>query len=248
MRWYIVCVLTISLGSLSAQSDYVIHDTLPTYVGKNEIRTNLTPVAVTFMAGEPIIPRWSLMYRRYLSPNKALRVWLNYEQFSFVEEDLTEADIIPTGPSKFNFVAEDQHEYGIDLRLGIDWSKPDRKISAVYGLDVFAGWESRQYTEGIYPYYLDENLCSTCWVPSPFESPTYERAELTYFKAGMDFSVGCLFRPKDNWEITLQWTPEIAYRSVLDSEFNSDQAMNQIRNDGLSFHFRGLELFMGFHF
>jgi hypothetical protein len=64
----------------------------------------------------------------------------------------------------------------------------------------------------------------------------------------MDFSVGCLFRPKDTWEITLQWTPEIAYRSVLDSEFNSDQAMNQIRNDGLSFHFRGLEVFMGFHF
>ncbi len=248
MRLFACFCLVILIQTSFAQNDYVSEQQEPVYSGKNEIRTNLTPIAVTFMAGEPLLPRWSLMYRRYISPNKTLRFWINYEQFSFLDEDLTQADKLPTGPDTFNFLVENQNEYGLDARIGMDWSKPDQKISAVYGVDAFVGWESRYYQEASYPYYLDQEMCSNCWVPSPFESPDFNKAELAYLKFGLDFSIGCLFRPTKNWEITLQWTPEIANRTELKSESNSAKAFDEIRNDGLSFHFRGLELFLGFHF
>lgn len=237
---------------LRAQDDYVKteKESSPSarFTGNNLLALNLTVPATLLMGAGHFSPRFSLMYRRMLQPNRALRIWANYEILEDYSEDFNSAKTVPTGPNTFEYRAEYRDSYRIDLRVGMDWSKPDRAITAVYGADIFAGLERHDFGTRYTPYFLDTAMCANCWVPSPFEAAYSEAGELEYLLLGADFSIGCLFRPSAKTEITLQWTPELTSRSELNSFSDSATALRAIRNDGIGFNFRGIELFAGIHF
>lgn len=227
---------------------YVLNEPESRVNGNNMLGLNLTVPATLLMGAEHFSPRYSLLYRRMLQPNRALRFWANYEILEDFSEDPNSANTVPTGPYTFEYRAEYRDSYRTDFRVGMDWSKPDRPITAVYGVDIFAGYEQYDFGTRFTPYFLDTALCANCWVPSPFEATRSEVGSLEYLLLGADFSIGCLFRPSEKMEITLQWTPELTSRSELNSFSDDATSLRAIRNDGFSFNFRGIELFAGIRF
>jgi hypothetical protein len=252
MKVFFLVLLVALANVLNAQEDYANGESEKEFAlrfsGNNMVGLNLTVPATLLMGAEHFSPRYSLLFRRMLQSNKALRIWANYEILDDYSEDITTADAVPTGANTFEYRADYRSSYRTDVRVGMDWSKPDRAISAVYGADIFAGYESYHFGTNYTPYFLDTANCSNCWVPSPFEATRSEKGELEYLLLGADFSIGCLFRPSEKTEVTLQWTPEITSRSELHSFSDDATALRAIRNDGISFNFRGVELFVGIRF
>ena len=135
-----------------------------------------------------------------------------------------------------------------DLRVGVQWSKPDKKISSVYGFDVFAGQRKEVLENHYVPYALDTALCANCYVPSPLVSDRLYRSTTTWLVAGVDFSLGCLFRPSEKVNLSLQWTPEFVFINPLSEEYNVPEARTKAPENEFSFHFRGIEFFLGYLF
>lgn len=231
------------------QDDYLVDSLRFQFpMHRNEVFTNLTPFAVVAMASEPIVPRFSLGFQRAIKPNMNIRVWANYEIVANYKEERTDGDVIPTGPGTFYFDLDEEYDEIYDLRFGVSWFKPDQRITAEYGVDLFFGTRERELINKQIPYALDTSLCAQCYVPSPLVAATEDRRTERYYIAGFDFSVSALFKASKRMWLRLQWTPQLAYYSLYDEELSNPGLRSEALNPGLNFHLRGIELFAGLRF
>lgn len=248
MSRYLLVLVLCTLAFLgSAQDDY--RDTLrfefPAH--RHEVFLNLTPAALVLMAGESFRPRFSLGYRFHHKPNSAIRIWANYD---VVENSVDDDKIVNVNTQQPGYTLRrinDVSEIRRDLRVGLQWFRPNSRISPLYGVDAFAGVQKREEYREFRSYELDTSLCANCFVPSLLIPDRSESLEATYLVAGLDFSIGALFKTSDRIWLILQWTPELSYLSKLSE---SQQGFNSPlpAASGLYFHLRGIELFGGFRF
>jgi len=215
---------------------------------RNEIFVNLNPAFIVMLGGENIKPRYSLGFQRFLKPNLRGRVWANYKVWENIFEDKTEGRVVPTSAATVDIRTRDYYDYSLDLRVGMSVSKPNQRISADYGFDVFGGIRSRKFVDLRTPYELDTAVCHNCFVPSSLEYPTSTTREEQYAIMGMDFSIGALFKAGNRMWLSLQWTPQLSYSSLIEQKQSDPNAKSQDNIDGLNFNIQGIELFCSFRF
>lgn len=215
---------------------------------RNEVMVNVNPAFLLALGGESINPRWSVGYGRFIRPNLGLRAWINWEILEDISEDKSTGKIIPTGSETFEYRLRDYYDQRLDLRLGIQFSKPKSRISPVYGADVFFGFRNRDLNNRTLPYELDTSLCATCYRPSLSLAEKSEDRSEQYFITGLDFSIGCLFKAGKRIWLTLQWSPELNYISLVDEEFSDPELRSSAFSNGLNFNLRGVELFTAIRF
>ena len=211
---------------------------------RNTIGTNLTPALVYLLNAYPSVPRFTLQYKRQQRINRKLRISVNYEIRDRYDETLEEGNVVGVGDSIAVFDLDRAFNYIVDVRGGMEWFKPNRVFTMVYGVDLYAGYR-RDYS-GTDRVTL--KLTDLGFIPHP-DVPTasYEKA-IEYGVAGFDFSIGSQFRASDKINFVIRWTPQFGYRSPI-KEYYSDPALRTDPALGtIDLHLRLLELYVNYVF
>ncbi|NQX91358.1 MAG: hypothetical protein HRT74_04350, partial [Flavobacteriales bacterium] len=64
------------------------------------------------------------------------------------------------------YLLETRDAYYYDFRVGMEFFKPNRTTTMVYGFDAVIGWSRDYESDQTQPFYIDP-ICD-CTVPSPF--------------------------------------------------------------------------------
>lgn len=230
-------------ATLHAQDDYA-PDTLrtefPMPAERNGLAANLTPLAVVAMSGFPINPRWGLYYYRTVKPYKNIRIQANFESLARYDDQRLDAPV-SWSDSTIVYQFESRQYINADLRLGMEYFKPGERFTMVYGFDAFVGFARRFDASFTRPYAYD--LGTDSWVPSSLIPQENNEATVDLVYVGADFSIAQRVQVRPNAFLTLQWTPELAWYTVI-SERYANPADRSVRSfDGLQFRLRGIELY-----
>ena len=237
----LACIITIHHCS---QAQY-LPDSLVMPKTLNTVGTNVTPLGILLMNGIPVKPRFSLIYKRQVDVNKKLRIWTNYQvdERSFDERSDAPVDY---SDSTITFLDESRDDFSYDLRAGMEFFKPNRVTTMVYGFDAVVGVAETYYESNTRPFYEDPVLEAI--VPSPFKLSEQSSSEIDYFYFGADFSVGQKLNSGENFNFILQWTPTLLYRIPIREVYSSDELRLESPDQGLLFDLRGIELMVHYIF
>lgn len=233
-------VLVLSHFSAAAQYDnepvtYEMPDRI------NAIGVNLTPGVLFLMNGDPIRAHFGIMYKRQTQPNKKWRFQLGYEMVDRLRDERQNLPLEWSDTTiTFNHVTRDH--FRTDFRMGMEFFKPNRTFTMVYGFDGFIGFERFTEDQRSNPFYLDPQL--DAYVPSPFIAPETTSLTVDYTYIGADFSIGQKITVRKHLNFILQWTPELRYRWPIAESFSDPQLRANAPSNDLTFDFRGIELFV----
>ncbi|NNE55498.1 MAG: hypothetical protein HKN32_05725 [Flavobacteriales bacterium] len=236
----LMAALLVSLG-VDAQYE-PRNDTLPERL--NTLGINLTPAVVVSMNALPFSPRFSFIYKRQLQPNFKVRATVGYEVRSSISEDLSTGRVIDFSDTTVTYLIERANHSTLDLRLGMEWFKPNRPTTMVYGIDLIAGIAMEDDGYSTIPRYFNGDG----FVPSPFEEQFDYDQEIDYFLLGFNVSIGQKLVVDEKLNFILQWTPQVAYRIPI-SEFYSDATQrDQPAISDVEMRLRGIEIFVNLMF
>jgi hypothetical protein len=169
---------------------------------------------------------------------------LNYEIRENFEESLGQGEILNFSDTTLTTRLDEAFYFTYDFRIGMEWFKPEKATTMVYGLDVFVGIENEKDGYRIIPEYLTEGIL----VPSPFVAAYRYEQEIQFLIAGFDFSIGHKFNASEKVNFIVRWTPQFAYRTPI-SERYSDLTFRE--NPAVStvvFRLRGIEVYLNYQF
>ncbi len=236
------------IGPLTGQDDYApdtLRSEFPMPNERNGLALNLTPMAVVAFSGIPANPRWGVHYYRTVKPYKNIRVQANFETLARYDGQRLEA---PASWSDSTIVYEYQSRQYInaDLRFGAEYFKPGERFTMVYGFDAFVGYGRRFDASFTRPYAYDP--ATEAWVPSALIPQEEQQSTVDLVYVGVDFSIAQRVRVRPNSFITLQWTPELAWYTLVGETHSPSQDRGLRSFDGLQFRLRGIELYFHYRF
>lgn len=230
-------------GKVHAQDDYA-PDTLRTEFSmpaeRNGLAANLTPLAVVAFSGLPINPRWGVAYYRSVKPYKNIRMHANFETLARYDGQRINTPLAWSDTS-IVYEYESRMYFNTDLRIGAEYFKPGERFTMVYGFDAFVGFARRFDASFTRPYAYDVGTDS--WVPSSLIPQEENEATVDLVYLGADFSIAQRVQVRQNAFITLQWTPELAWYTVISERYSNAAQRSVHRFDGLQFRLRGIELY-----
>jgi hypothetical protein len=210
----------------------------------NTIGTNLTPAVVVFMNAFSMSPRYSLTYKRQVDVSKKLRITGYYEIRDRYEESLSEGQVIDFSDTTITYRIDHRDHYVADVRIGLEWFKPNRATSMVYGIDLLAGIATELDGYRDIPRYETE----IGFVPSPFVAETSYEQEIKYLVAGFDFSIGQKLNASDKLNFVIQWTPEFHYLLPIQEKYSDITQRDRAPSDSFEFRLRGIEVYANYLF
>lgn len=227
-----------------SQAQYEIEElTLPETL--NTIGINLTPAALVLFNGIPYQTRFSAVYKRQVDVSKRLRFTLNY---LIDERYFQERNELPLSFSDttITFLLESEDNFGVDLRVGLEYFKPNRNTTMVYGFDVFLGYYFENSEEETQPFYIDPSC--NCTLPSPFVLAQKRETHIEYLLAGADFSIGQQLNLSDKMNFIIQWTPSVFVKLPVNEEYTDISSREEAPQNSVDFNLRGFELFLNYVF
>lgn len=234
--------------ALHAQDDYA-PDTLRTEFQmpseRNGLALNLTPMAVVALSGIPANPRWGVYYYRTVKPYKNIRVQANFETLARYDGQRLDAPV-SWSDSSIVYQFESRQYINADVRFGMEYFKPGERFTMVYGFDAFVGFARRFDASFTKPYGYDPALAA--WVPSSLIPQEESSATVDLVYVGADFSIAQRVQVRPNSFITLQWTPELAWYTVVGETYTRPEDRGLRNFEGLQFRLRGIELYFHYRF
>jgi hypothetical protein len=191
-----------------------------------------------------ISPRYSLSYKRQLDINKKIRLSGFYEIRDRFEESLSEATVTNFTDTTITYRLDHRNHFVADIRLGLEWFKPNRTTTMVYGVDLLAGLSTQIDGYSILPRYKTD----LGFVPSPFVATTSYEQEITYFIVGFDFSIGQKLTTGDKLNFVIQWTPQFHYEFPIQEKYTDITQRDRSPADSFEFRIRGIEVFANYLF
>jgi hypothetical protein len=240
MRQLVLLGLILICHSANAQFEPP-DETLPQT--RNTLGTNLTPVAVFLMNGYHASPRYTLQYKRQNKINRKLRFSVNYEIRERYQEDLEDATLIAAGDSTVVFSLGRKDDYIIDVRGGMEWFKPNRTFTMVYGVDLYIGY--RSVSEGSETKTI--KMTELGFVPANVEEEAYEH-NTEYGMIGFDFSIGTLFKATEKVNFVLRWTPQFGYNTPISETHSDPTRRTDPASGGVDYHLRLIEVYVNYMF
>lgn len=211
---------------------------------RNSIGLNLTPAAVVFMNGQNLTSRFSILYKRQTSINFRWRFTLNYETLENFEEEVADGRVVFFNDSLITYRLDNALHQAFDIRAGMEWFKPDRMFTMIYGVDVFAGIQVEE--DGFDELSWDRNAFG--FFPSAYLAPVNYTQEITYGYAGLDLSIGQQVHVKENLFVVIRWTPQIALHFPLSESYSDLELRNETPATTTQFRLRGLEVYANIRF
>lgn len=249
--WNMRCVTAILVIMLVFSGQHVWGqydlDSLVMPKAVNSIGLNLTPFGVILLGGRSDRYRVGLSYKRQVDVSKKLRARGQFERLRHVENELTE---IPWDWSDSTIVFQHftYNDYQYDLRFGLEFFKPNRTTTMVYGADVIIGYAVDYEGGNLNAFKIGNESCDSCYFPDP-DIPDQEwETQLDYAVLGLDFSVGQMLRIDDQWSITLFWSPELLYRIPVKEYYSSAALREKAPDSEFIMRLRGIELWLNFEF
>lgn len=241
---YLLSSLLLFLFSFVSYAQYEVEElAMPETL--NTLGVNITPAAVLLFNGLPIAPRFSVVYKRQTDVSKKLRATFNYqinERFFDVRNDLP----LNYSDSTITFLLESEDDFSYDLRLGVEFFKPNRTTTMVYGFDVLVGMNQTYSEKTTQPFYTDPSC--DCTVPSPFVASMKSTTEIDYMYFGADFSIGQKLKAREKINVMLQWTPTLTYKIAVSENYSDISARENAPSNELHFNLQGIELFVNYVF
>ena len=212
---------------------------------RNTVGFNLTPAALVLFNGLPINTRFSAVYKRQIDVSQRLRATLNYT----IEDryfDLRNDTPLNFSDTTITFLLESEDNYGLDLRLGMEYFKPNRKTTMVYGFDAIIGYYTSTSIDKTQPLYISP-ICN-CSLPSPFVLAEERSAQIEYLTTGVDFSIGQQLNLNDYMNFTIQWMPTLMLKMPIKETYSEESARLDPAQNDHDFNLRGFELFFNYIF
>ena len=242
MRKLLILTLTaLSFGSASGQFEPRL-DSMPDH--RNTFGLNLTPAVVIFMNSYQNNPRFSAAYKRQTHVNKKIRVTANYEIRQNFEEDITQGQVLEYSDTTITYRIRNANHRSFDARIGMEWFKPNRKVTSVYGVDVMLGSLSEQDGHRTIPLYFN----GEDQVPSPFIAQSTYMQTVQYALLGFDFSIGQRIRFSEKTNMSIRWTPEFFYRIPIQETYSDFTQRIETPESGIELRLRGIEVYLNYNF
>ena len=216
-------------------------------VHKNNVGLNLTPAAVVLLGGQPVIARFSAIYKRQTAVNKKWRVFLDYEIRDRKDEDLSTASVSAFNDSLITYRMDYVNHFAYGGRIGMEWFKPDKRVTAIYGVDFMLGADVMERSSN-YITYRKDTSCANC-ITEFYEFPRlYESSKVTSLLVGFDVSIGAKFQMSERVDAVLQFAPEFYVLVPIDEEYSSFEARADSPTTSIEMRLRGIEFYMHYYF
>ncbi|MFT5185352.1 MAG: hypothetical protein ACI84C_002497 [Flavobacteriales bacterium] len=210
---------------------------------RNTLGTNLTPIAIFLMNGFHSTPRYTLHYKRQNKINRKIRFSVNYEIRERYQEDLEDAAVIAAGDSTVVFKLGRKDDYIFDVRGGMEWFKPNRNFSMVYGLDLYLGY--RSVSEGFDTETI--RMTDIGFIPANADEDTFEH-NTEYAMIGIDFSIGPRLTATEKVNFVLRWTPQFGYITPISENYSDPIRRTDPATSGFDYHLRLIEVYVNYLF
>lgn len=219
---------------------------LDSLVMPEEIHTvgvNVTPFGIMVLGGDSERRRFGVTYKKQVDVSKKIRVRGQFERLRYADNELTEIPYSWTD-STITFEYYSYLDMQYDVRVGIEFFKPNRTTTMVYGADVIAGYAT-DYDEGyLRSFKVDTTFCDYCFRPHEIEGLTEWEKQIDYGVVGLDFSVGQMLRINEIINITLLWCPELIYRIPMKEYYSVPSQREDAPESQLRMRLRGIELWL----
>jgi hypothetical protein len=126
----------------------------------------------------------------------------------------------------------------------MEWFKPNRKVTSVYGVDVMLGSLSEQDGHRTIPLYFN----GEDQVPSPFIAQSTYMQTVQYALLGFDFSIGQRIRFSEKTNMSIRWTPEFFYRIPIQETYSDFTQRIETPESGIELRLRGIEVYLNYNF
>ena len=214
-------VLLFLFIAATVRSQYVELDTDTMPAQRNWVGINFTTLVSYATYAIPVNPHVGINFRRQLTISKNLRLGANYYHYDPENDFSREAGTFIIGDSATSY-ASDTDRWNAELRGGLEWFKPGKQVSPVYGVEFVGGYEvEREFRRENYSV-RDTALCPTCFLPDPGKAPIVFEQETGYTYVGFALSFGFQFRIRNHSAFTLQFSPEFTYIFPV-TEYSRDQ-------------------------
>lgn len=242
MRKFLILIVTTLFFNVAFGQFEPRLDSIPNQ--RNTFGVNLTPAVIVFMNSYQNNPRFSAAYKRQTDINKKIRVTINYEIRQNFEEDLSNGRVLDYSDTTITYQLASAYHRSYDIRLGMEWFKPTRKVTSVYGIDLMLGTLSEQDGHRIIPRYFNGEF----EIPSPFVAPSSYQQTIQYALIGFDFSIGQRIRFNEKTNLTIRWTPEFFYRIPIQETYTDITLRTETPKSGIVMRLRGIELYLNYQF
>ncbi|MFP4663523.1 MAG: hypothetical protein ACLFM1_03760 [Bacteroidales bacterium] len=170
------------------------------------------------MIGGGIMPSSKIFFQyKHHWEKSSMRVSANYINFHSVDDRL---DLVMVGDTSIIMRQYNNNVYTVDLRVGYERVMPMEGFRFYYGLGLMGGYhhfgKTYYHYEESYENYPVEGINR----PVELNMLGWYRADM--LKLGVDFSLGVDLLLSDNVIMSVQYTPELAYYMLIDSEEEDD--------------------------
>lgn len=252
----LVVLLTALLFISNMKAQYYEEPDTVIIENKNTLGLYVSPLATFMMNSFVHNPRVGIQYKRLLAPYKRLRLSLVNDiiNYSYADEETNPIDFIKGTNEAIIVESEKRKEQKTTLRAGIEWSDYTKKVDALFGLDLMAGYKTDEYSlteerydfspvvfEGDTGYFLNTVPTKTTIPYSYF----YEFIEL-----GISPIIGWRFDIKDNFEFAVTASPEVTVAIPIASEWRGELPMpiGSPPDTEIEFRLRLLEMVLSYRF
>lgn len=214
------------------------------------IGLNITPAFSTIMGGIPINPRIGLVYKHQTKTSRKYRIAANvqfYDPFHVDPETVKYDHRAPSDSTRsYQYISYDRTD--MDLRFGMEWMNPDKKVTPFYGVDLIFGHAITFDDYGTINFKKDTSICSDCYVYD-LENMGPSSSQITYYVySGVDFTVGWKILIKNNFDLYLQFAPEFRYQSLYKEDLDLEETKRFSPEEGIDIRIRALEAWISYRF
>jgi hypothetical protein len=190
------------------------------------------------MNGMSNVSRFSLIYTHQRAPYSRWRVTANYEILDFQDETLSEAAIVGISGDDITLHQDRVFHSSADVRVGMEWHKPDRTFTMVYGVDLYGGIRSEKnsYVETVW------TLTPYGYQPSGQPSTSFSHAT-GYALFGGSVSIGQQIQVKEHLRMEIRWTPEFGVALPISESISDPEQRIEAPVPQMGFRPRGLEVY-----
>lgn len=170
------------------------------------------------MIGGGIMPSSKIFFQyKHHWEKSSMRVSANYINFHSVDDRL---DLVMVGDTSIIMRQYNNNVYTLDLRIGYERVMPMEDFRFYYGLGLMGGYHHFGKTYYHYEESYDDYPVEGINRPAELNMLGWYRADM--LKVGLDFSFGVDLLLSENVIMSVQYTPELAYYMLIDSEEDDD--------------------------
>jgi hypothetical protein len=251
-KYFIPLLILVSFFSQRIQAQYfTAQDSVS--VKKNSIGLIISPIVSFVMDAYAPNPRYGVQYKRWLAPNKRLRLTYVHDKMLFdaPEDYLRDDNLIAITDKTITVYSETRKQWRNTLRVGLEWNESIKSNDAFFGLDIIAGYKQDHYQLEYSEYFYYSGLDGVQRISSYPKSVTIPYGyKYDFIQLGIAPIIGWRFNIRSHFEFAVNASPELTVSLPAKSEWNGTMTPPnaQMAQTEIEFRLRVLEMVLSYRF